>query len=133
MSIVGVIGNMLNESANADWTAAGKSPSAPTGKDTWSQLKARELDLDFQNQAKDKDLSNNIILQNKLNELQKDFQDWAIENEVKWGSDEEKLEAIKKYQAARGNDIMRGWGSRIFDAVSSFAPMFLMKAVFGGK
>lgn len=64
----------------------------------------------------DKELQNNKGMQSYLNNLRKDFENWAIENKIKWGNDDEKMEALKKFVANGGNQIENGWMTKLADA-----------------
>ena len=78
----------------------------------------------------DKELANNKEMQRELNKLQKDFQDWTIKQQIAYGSDAEKLEAIKKFVSANQNSLASGGfmdtALKVFGGVAQVAPFLLM-------
>lgn len=84
----------------------------------------------------DKELATNKDLQNYLNELRKNFENWAIQNKIDFGKDDEKMEALKKFMAAGGNQLESDWTNRLLgagiDVASSIGMAWLGNKLFKG-
>lgn len=83
-----------------------KGQASEKGK--WENVLAQGKQQEFTLEQMREMLKNNMALQEQANALRKDFEDWATENGVKWGSNKEKMKALKDYTAARGNSIVAG-------------------------
>ncbi|WP_296333965.1 hypothetical protein [uncultured Treponema sp.] len=60
-------------------------------------------------------------MQNYLNELRKNFEKYAIQNKIDFGNDDEKMEALKKFMAAGGNQLESNWANKFLGAGIDFA------------
>lgn len=139
-AILGQLGKVASQISNVANTAAGKAAVADTTSQwTSEQEKAQGQYFDFNGKDKDfdlnvkimdKELANNKEMQRELNKLQKDFQDWTIKQQIAYGSDAEKLEAIKKFVSANQNSLTSGGfmdtALKVFGGVAQVAPFLLM-------
>lgn len=131
-AILSEIGKMFSGISNA-------SPVNKGGTYNVSQFdKEREAAMgqDFSFARMDKELETNEALQNYLNELRKNFEKWAIQNKIDFGKDDEKMEALKKFMAAGGNQLESDWTNRLLEAgidvASSIGMAWLGNKLFKG-
>lgn len=139
-AILGQLGKVASQISNVANAAAGKAAVADTTSQWDSEEeKAQGQYFDFNSKDKDfdlnvkkmqKELANNKEMQKELNKLQKDFQDWTIKQQIAYGSDAEKLKAIKKFVSANQNSLTSGGlmdtALKVFGEVSKVAPFLLM-------
>jgi hypothetical protein len=57
----------------------------------------------------DKQLENNMSMQNYINKLRKDFEKWRIDNSISYGTDKEKMDALKAFTNASGGQLENDW------------------------
>ena len=139
-AILGQLGKVASQISNVANAAAGKAAVADTGSQwdleqaeaqgQYFDFNSKDKDFDLNVKKKDKELANNKEMQRELNKLQKDFQDWTIKQQIAYGSDAEKLEAIKKFVSANQNSLTSGGfmdtALKVFGGVAQVAPFLLM-------
>lgn len=140
MAILDTLGKTASQISNIAMANAGKAGNANTESQFSQEQKAAMAnDYEFRSKNKDqaltlekmqKQLENDIELQNAANDFKKDFEKWTVETGAKWGSDEELTENLKKFMAARQNQNAAGggadWFSKIVGAVGTALPFLLM-------
>lgn len=140
MAILDTLGKTASQISNIAMANAGKAGNANTESQFSQEQKAAMAnDYEFRSKNKDqaltlekmqKQLENDIELQNAANDFKKDFERWTVETGAKWGSDEELTENLKKFMAARQNQNAAGggadWFSKIVGAVGTALPFLLM-------
>ena len=105
-----------------------KGQASEKGK--WENVLAQGKQQEFTLEQMKEMLKNNMALQEQANNLRKDFENWATENGVKWGSDKEKMKALKDYTAARGNSVAAGSPlDMILKGAQIALPMLLAAAI----
>lgn len=105
-----------------------KGQASEKGK--WENVLAQGKQQEFTLGQMKEMLKNNMALQEQANNLRKDFENWATENGVKWGSDKEKMKALKDYTAARGNSVAAGSPlDMILKGAQIALPMLLAAAI----
>lgn len=139
-AILGQLGKVASQISNVANTAAGKAAVADTtsqwdseqekAQGQYFDFNGKDKDFDLNVKIMDKELANNKEMQRELNKLQKDFQDWTIKQQIAYGSDAEKLEAIKKFVSANQNSLTSGGfmdtALKVFGGVAQVAPFLLM-------
>lgn len=139
-AILGQLGKVASQISNVANTAAGKAAVADTtsqwdseqekAQGQYFDFNGKDKDFDLNVKRMDKELVNNKEMQRELNKLQKDFQDWTIKQQIAYGSDAEKLEAIKKFVSANQNSLTSGGfmdtALKVFGGVAQVAPFLLM-------
>lgn len=101
-AILDTIGSGLS---NAGRGIKGQSAEASKWENILKQGKSNQTEFEML----DKQLEQNEELQSYVNNLRKDFEAWALKYKISLGSDEEKMEALKKFTAAYGNQMENGW------------------------
>lgn len=101
-AILDTIGSGL---ANAGRGIKGQGAEASKWENILKQGKTNQTEFEML----DKQLEQNEELQSYVNNLRKDFEAWALKYKISLGSDEEKMEALKKFTAAYGNQMENGW------------------------
>lgn len=139
-AILGQLGKVASQISNVANAAAGKAAVADTesqwdleqaeAQGQYFDFNSKDKDFDLNVKKMDKELANNKEMQRELNKLQKDFQDWTIKQQIAYGSDAEKLEAIKKFVSANQNSLASGGfmdtALKVFGGVAQVAPFLLM-------
>ena len=139
-AILGQLGKVASQISNVANAAAGKAAVADTesqwdleqaeAQGQYFDFNSKDKDFDLNVKKMDKELANNKEMQRELNKLQKDFQDWTIKQQISYGSDAEKLEAIKKFVSANQNSLTSGGfmdtALKVFGGVAQVAPFLLM-------
>ena len=139
-AILGQLGKVASQISNIANAAAGKAAVADTtsqwdseqdkAQGQYFDFNSKDKDFDLNVKKMDKELANNKEMQRELNKLQKDFQDWTIKQQIAYGSDAEKLEAIKKFVSANQNSLTSGGfmdtALKVFGGVAQVAPFLLM-------
>ena len=139
-AILGQLGKVASQISNVANAAAGKAAVADTesqwdleqaeAQGQYFDFNSKDKDFDLNVKKMDKELANNKEMQRELNKLQKDFQDWTIKQQIAYGSDAEKLEAIKKFVSANQNSLTSGGlmdtALKVFGGVAQVAPFLLM-------
>lgn len=139
-AILGQLGKVASQISNVANAAAGKAAVADTesqwdleqaeAQGQYFDFNSKDKDFDLNVKKMDKELANNKEMQRELNKLQKDFQDWTIKQQIAYGSDTEKLEAIKKFVSANQNSLTSGGfmdtALKVFGGVAQVAPFLLM-------
>lgn len=127
-AILSEIGKMFSGISNASPVNKGgtynvsqfdKEREAAMGQDFSFRAKNKDQAQAFARM--DKELETNEALQNYLNELRKNFEKYAIQNKIDFGKDDEKMEALKKFMAAGGNQLESDWTNRFLGAGIDFA------------
>ena len=127
-AILSEIGKMFSGISNATPVNKGgtynvsqfdKEREAAMGQDFSFRAKNKYQAQEFARM--DKELETNEALQNYLNELRKNFEKYAIQNKIDFGKDDEKMEALKKFMAAGGNQLESDWTNRFLGAGIDFA------------
>lgn len=81
----------------------------------------------------DKRLEQDKELQSYVNNLRKNFEAWALNNKIELGSDEEKMEALKAFTAAYGNQMENDWlrmlGQAGINVGTSLGSAYLMNRI----
>lgn len=142
-AILSEIGKMFSGISNASPVNKGgtynvsqfdREREAAMGQDFSFRAKNKEQAQAFE--KLDKELATNKDLQNYLNELRKNFENWAIQNKIDFGKDDEKMEALKKFIAAGGNQLESDWTNRLLgagiDVASSIGMAWLGNKLFKG-
>ena len=142
-AILSEIGKMFSGISNATPVNKGgtynvsqfdKEREAAMGQDFSFRAKNKDQAQAFERM--DKELATNKDLQNYINELRKNFEKWAIQNKIDFGSDEKAMEALKKFMAAGGNQLENDWTNRILggvvDVASSVGMAWLGNKLFKG-
>lgn len=109
-AILDTIGSGL---ANAGRGIKGQASEASK----WDKILAQGKSNQTEFEMLDKQLANNEAFQSYLNNLRKDFEDWSTKYGIKMGNDKEKMEALKKYTAARGNQMENDWKNMLLRGV----------------
>ena len=139
-AILGQLGKVASQISNVANAAAGKAAVADTesqwdleqaeAQGQYFDFNSKDKDFDLNVKKMDKELANNKEMQRELNKLQKDFQDWTIKQQIAYGTDAEKLEAIKKFVSANQNSLASGGfmdtALKVFGGVAQVAPFLLM-------
>ena len=139
-AILGQLGKVASQISNVANAVAGKAAVADTesqwdleqaeAQGQYFDFNSKDKDFDLNVKKMDKELANNKEMQRELNKLQKDFQDWTIKQQIAYGSDAEKLEAIKKFVSANQNSLASGGfmdtALKVFGGVAQVAPFLLM-------
>lgn len=139
-AILGQLGKVASQISNVANAVAGKAAVADTesqwdleqaeAQGQYFDFNSKDKDFDLNVKKMDKELANNKEMQRELNKLQKDFQDWTIKQQIAYGSDAEKLEAIKKFVSANQNSLTSGGfmdtALKVFGGVAQVAPFLLM-------
>ena len=139
-AILGQLGKVASQISNVANAAAGKAAVADTlsqwdseqdkAQGQYFDFNSKDKDFDLNVKKMDKELANNKEMQKELNKLQKDFQDWTIKQQIAYGNDAEKLEAIKKFVSANQNSLTSGGfmdtALKVFGGVAQVAPFLLM-------
>lgn len=105
-----------------------KGQASEKGK--WENVLAQGKQQEFTLEQMKEMLKNNMTLQEQANNLRKDFEDWVTEKGIKWGSDKEKMKALKEYMAARGNSVAAGGPlDMVLKGAQIALPMLLAAAI----
>lgn len=83
----------------------------------WDKILAQGKSNQTEFEMLDKQLENNEAFQSYLNNLRKDFEDWTTKYGIKMGNDKEKMEALKAYTAAKGNQMENDWKNMLLRGV----------------
>lgn len=75
----------------------------------WDKILAQGKSNQTEFEMLDKQLANNEALQSYANNLRKDFEDYMLTKKIDLGSDEKKMEALKAFTAAYGNQLENDW------------------------
>lgn len=108
--------------SNAGAGITGGAKKTSRAEDVLRQGKQQEFTLEQMREQ----LANNKELQAQANALRKDFESWVTEKGVEWGSDADKMKALKEYMAARGNANVAGGTLDMFLKGSQIALPLIM-------
>lgn len=101
-AILNTIGSGL---ANAGRGIKGQSAEASKWENILKQGKSNQTEFEML----DKQLENNMSMQNYINKLRKDFEKWRIDNNIAYGTDKEKMDALKAFTNASGGQLENDW------------------------
>ena len=75
----------------------------------WDKILAQGKSNQTEFEMLDKQLENNEALQSYVNNLRKDFENYMLDKKIDLGSDKKKMEALKAFAAAYGNQLENDW------------------------
>lgn len=101
-AILDTIGSGLS---NAGRGIKGQSEIAGKWENILKQGKTNQTEFEML----DKQLANNMSMQNYINNLRKDFEKWRIDNNIAYGTDKEKMDALKAFSNASGGQLENDW------------------------
>lgn len=91
--------------ANAGKGIKGQNADASKWENILKQGKSNQTEFEML----DKQLKNNMSMQNYINNLRKDFEKWRIDNSIAYGTDKEKMDALKAFTNASGGQLENDW------------------------
>jgi hypothetical protein len=125
-AILDTIGSGL---ANAGRGIKGQSSEASKWENILKQGKTNQTEFEML----DKQLEQNEKLQSYVNDLRKNFEAWALKYKIDLGSDDKKMEALKKFTAAYGNQMENDWlrmlGQAGINVGTSLGSAYLMNRI----
>jgi hypothetical protein len=125
-AILDTIGSGL---ANAGRGIKGQSSEASKWENILKQGKTNQTEFEML----DKQLEQNEKLQSYVNNLRKNFEAWALKYKIDLGSDDKKMEALKKFTAAYGNQMENDWlrmlGQAGINVGTSLGSAYLMNRI----
>lgn len=99
----------------------------------WDKILAQGKSNQTEFEMLDKQLEQNEELQSYINNLRKDFENYMLNKKIDLGSDEEKMEALKKFTAAYGNQLENDWlrmlGQAGINVGTSLGSAYLMNRI----
>lgn len=115
--------------ANAGKGIKGQSADASKWENILKQGKSNQTEFEML----DKQLKNNMSMQNYINDLRKNFEKWRIDNSIAYGTDKEKMDALKAFTNASGGQLENDWKNILLrtgiNVGSTVGTAFLMNAL----
>lgn len=113
---------------------AGRGIKGQSAQDSkWDKILKQGKTNQTEFEMLDKRLEQDKELQSYVNDLRKNFEDWALKNKIRLGSDDEKMEALKKFTAAYGNQMENDWlrmlGQAGINVGTSLGSAYLMNRI----
>lgn len=89
---------------------AGRGIKGQSAEDSkWDKILKQGKTNQTEFEMLDKQLANNMSMQNYINNLRKDFEKWRIDNSIAYGTDKEKMDALKAFTNASGGQLENDW------------------------
>lgn len=113
---------------------AGRGIKGQSSQDSkWDKILKQGKTNQTEFEMLDKQLEQNKELQSYVNDLRKNFEAWALKYKIDLGSDDAKMEALKKFTAAYGNQMENDWlrmlGQAGINVGTSLGSAYLMNRI----
>lgn len=113
---------------------AGRGIKGQSAQDSkWDKILKQGKTNQTEFEMLDKQLEQNKELQSYVNDLRKNFEAWALKYKIDLGSDDAKMEALKKFTAAYGNQMENDWlrmlGQAGINVGTSLGSAYLMNRI----
>lgn len=113
---------------------AGRGIKGQSAEDSkWDKILKQGKTNQTEFEMLDKQLEQNKELQSYVNDLRKNFEAWALKYKIDLGSDDAKMEALKKFTAAYGNQMENDWlrmlGQAGINVGTSLGSAYLMNRI----
>ena len=116
-AILETIGNAM-QNAGAGITGGAKTPNRfneilKQGKEQQTSFEKMDKEQQQSIERMRKQIALTGELQKQANELSKNFEKWALDNKIAIGNDKARSEALKRYAAAAGNQMVNNFLNRL--------------------
>lgn len=113
---------------------AGRGIKGQSAEDSkWDKILKQGKTNQTEFEMLDKRLEQDKELQSYVNNLRKNFEAWALKYKIDLGSDDKKMEALKKFTAAYGNQMENDWlrmlGQAGINVGTSLGSAYLMNRI----